>query len=97
MEIRDCNCGNPENGFPCTCEHEFRYSGDVCYNCDICGTYIASQPICELCEIMENEDAEEVVVIDEFLDNDILTDDDVLIDIDEEDDFEDNDDEDYED
>lgn len=87
MEIRDCICGNPENGFSCTCEHEFRYTGDIYYSCDICGKYTASQPICEMCE--EIDEDEELVINNEFLDNDILTDDDVLIDIDDEDELED--------
>lgn len=61
MEIRDCNCGNPENGFLCTCEHELRHPGDIQYICDICGSFTADRPICELCEAIEIDEVEEEI------------------------------------
>ena len=45
-----CDCGNPEFGFNCVCEHVIKNPGDIEYTCDFCGLYNASKPVCNKCE-----------------------------------------------
>ena len=44
-------CGNVENGFPCSCDHEEKFPGTNQYSCEYCGIYEASQPRCNKCEL----------------------------------------------
>lgn len=47
---KDCDCGNPENGFPCICDFLDQYPGDTEYSCEYCGIYSASRARCNHCE-----------------------------------------------
>lgn len=45
-----CNCGNPNYGFNCVCDHVKENPGDEEYACEFCGIYKASKPKCNKCE-----------------------------------------------
>lgn len=54
MEDKKCECGNPEYGFNCACDHMKKYPGNIEYSCEWCGIYNASKPQCNKCESSED-------------------------------------------
>ena len=46
-----CECGNPELGFDCTCEHTARFPGEREFSCEHCGVYSSSRARCNKCEV----------------------------------------------
>ena len=51
-----CNCGNPEHGFDCVCNHIKNNPGSNEYSCEFCGLYSASKPRCNKCELDKEYD-----------------------------------------
>ena len=49
----ECNCGNPDMGFDCTCEWTLIHPGDMNYSCESCGIYKAGEARCNQCEAFE--------------------------------------------
>ena len=58
IEMKTCNCGNPDFGFDCVCDHVKNYPGDMEFSCEYCGLYTASNPRCSKCEC----DTEDVII-----------------------------------
>lgn len=52
-ERSQCECGNPEMGFDCVCEHVKKNPGNKNYCCEFCGIYTASKSRCNKCEESE--------------------------------------------
>lgn len=50
-----CNCGNPEYGFNCVCDHIKNNPGTTEYSCEFCGLYSANKPNCNKCETEDNQ------------------------------------------
>lgn len=50
MELRMCDCGNPEFNFECICEFVEQNPGDRKFTCNHCGIYEANKPACNKCE-----------------------------------------------
>jgi len=48
-------CGNPQCGFPCSCEWEKQNPGNIQFSCEHCGIYEASRPKCNKCEETVNK------------------------------------------
>lgn len=53
-----CDCGNPEYGFDCVCDHVRNNPGNIDYSCEFHGLYLASKPICNRCEADKNDSSE---------------------------------------
>lgn len=51
-----CKCGNPEEGFECSCNHSAYYHGDKDFICAVHGTYSASIHQCRDCEHLTVDD-----------------------------------------
>lgn len=48
--FNNCDCGNPEYGFDCVCEHVRKFPGEIEYSCEFCGLYKSDRPRCNKCE-----------------------------------------------
>ena len=50
-----CDCGNCHFGFNCSKEWQTLHPGTTWYACEFCGLYQASAPMCNKCELQEEE------------------------------------------
>lgn len=51
---KNCNCGNPEQGFNCVCSFVSKNPGNKEFTCEHCGIYDAGKPACNKCKQTES-------------------------------------------